>query len=368
VRLFRIGALLVALMMSADAFAQGAPRTPAGDAGRAGWSAIRDGRNDEAAAAFAAAIKTEPRDPSLYLGAGLAAQLLGDLNKARESLEQALTLAPNFTAASLLLGDLLYRQSDLQGAIAIFEAAVTHAPNDKTLAGRLARLRQEPSPEKGFFQSQSAHFVVLFEGPADDELARRAVEVLESAYWRVGTALYTFPDGVITVVLYTEQQFRDTTRSPSWAAAAYDGRIRIPMRGALDQAPGELERVLTHELTHVIIRAIAPRAVPAWLNEGLAVMFEPDGSRWAQNTLEASKARIPLDDLAHSFDGLSGSQARTAYAESADAARRLFDRVGGAGVVALLQEIARGVPLAEAFERRLLTPYSTFLGSLDPAR
>jgi hypothetical protein len=108
--------------------------------------------------------------------------------------------------------------------------------------------------------------------------------------------------------------------------------------------------------------------VPTWLNEGLAVMFEPDGSRWAQNTLEASSARIPLDDLAHSFDALSGSQARTAYAESAEAARRLFDRVGGAGVVALLQDIARGVPLTEAFERRLLAPYSTFVGSLDPAR
>ena len=36
--------------------------------------------------------------------------------------------------------------------------------------------------------------------------------------------------------------------------------------------------------------------------------------------------------------------------------------------VALLQDIARGVPLTEAFERRLLTPYSTFVGSLDPAR
>jgi hypothetical protein len=31
--------------------------------------------------------------------------------------------------------------------------------------------------------------------------------------WRVGTALYTFPEHVITVVLYTAEQFRDTTRS-----------------------------------------------------------------------------------------------------------------------------------------------------------
>jgi hypothetical protein len=195
-------------------------------------------------------------------------------------------------------------------------------------------------------------------------MARRAVDVLESAYWRVGTALYTYPDHVITVVLYTEQQFRDTTRSPSWAAAAYDGRIRIPMRGALDEASGELERVLTHELTHAMIRAIAPRGVPTWLNEGLAVLFEPGGSQWAALTLSASPARIPLAELSGGFDSFSGNQARIAYAESGEAARRLLDEVGGAGVVALLQDIARGVPLEEAFERRMLTPYSAFAASL----
>jgi tetratricopeptide (TPR) repeat protein len=352
-----LAAFACAMAMSAAAFAQAA-------AGRAGWDAIREGRNEDAAAAFADALRAEPRNPSLYLGAGLAAQLLGDTAKARESFEQALKLAPNFTPASIVLGDLLYKHSDLQGAIAVYEAARRYAPDDKTLLARLAQLRDEPSPEKGFFQSQSAHFTVLFEGPADDELARRAVDVLESAYWRVGTALYTFPDHVITVVLYTEEQFHDTTRSPSWAAAAYDGRIRIPMRGALDQAPGELERVLTHELTHAMIRAIAPRGVPTWLNEGLAVMFEPEGSQWASGTLAASNARIALDKLAGSFDNLSGTQARVAYAESGEAARRLFDEIGGAGVVALLQDIARGVPLAEAFQRRMLTPYSAFAASL----
>ena len=333
-------------------------------AGRTGWDAIRAGKNEQAAAAFADALRAEPRDPSLYLGAGLAAQLLGDTAKARESLEQALRLAPDYTPASLLLGDLLYRQSDLQGAIAVYEAAIKYAADDNTLRARLTQLREEPSPERGFFQSQSAHFTVLFEGPADEELARRAVDVLEQAYWNVGTALYTFPDHVITVVLYTEEQFRDTTRSPSWAAAAYDGRIRIPMRGALEQAPGELERVLTHELTHAMIRAIAPRGVPTWLNEGLAVMFEPGGRAWASTTLAEGDARIPLEQLAGSFDGFSGNQARIAYAESGEAARRLFDEVGGAGVVALLQDIARGVPLADAFHQRVLTPYSAFAASL----
>jgi hypothetical protein len=215
-----------------------------------------------------------------------------------------------------------------------------------------------------WFQSPSAHFTVYFEGPSDEVLARRAVDVLESAYWRVGTALYTFPDHVITVVLYTEEQFRDTTRSPAWAAAAYDGQIRVPMRGALDRSPGELERVLTHELTHAMIQAIAPRGVPVWLNEGLAVTFEPEGNAWASDVLATSKTRIDLDQLAGGFDRFTGDQARLAYAESANAARTLFDQVGGAGVVTLLQDLARGVPVADAFERRTLMSYSAFAASL----
>ena len=140
------------------------------------------------------------------------------------------------------------------------------------------------------------------------------------------------------------------------------------MRGALEQAPGELDRVLTHELTHEMIRAIAPRGVPTWLNEGLAVMFEPEGTQWADQVLRTSNARIPLGDLAGSFDKLSSNQARTAYAESADAAHRLFDQVGGASIVALLQDIARGIPLSEAFEHRMLTPYDSFAASFSPAR
>jgi hypothetical protein len=33
--------------------------------GRAGWEAIRAGKNEEAAASFGVAIRDEPRDPSL---------------------------------------------------------------------------------------------------------------------------------------------------------------------------------------------------------------------------------------------------------------------------------------------------------------
>lgn len=357
-------ALVCALaLFVVDVSSQGIPGTRAAAAGRAGWEAIRAGRASDAAGAFAEAIDAEPRDPSLHLGAGLAAHLLGQPTAARHALGRALTLAPGYTAASLLLGEILYRGSDLDGAIRVYEQALAHAPDHPRLTSRLQDWRREAAVHSGFFQSNGAHFTVLFEGPADEELARRALEMLEAAYWRVGTALYTFPEGVITVVLYTQEQFRDITRSPEWAAALYDGRIRVPMRGAL-QRPAELERVLAHEFTHALVRSLAPAGVPAWLNEGLAVLFEPDGLAWADAQLARSRVRLPYDRLASGFGRLPGSDARLAYAQGAAAAHRLIELAGTTAVVGLLQDLARGEPFAQAFERRALVPFDTFVAGL----
>ena len=334
------------------------------DAGRVGWDAIREGRHQDAADAFARALDVEPRDPSLHLGAGLASFLLGQSTTARLSLERALSLAPSLTPASLLLGDLLYKNSDIAGAIQVYEAALPYAPDDKTLHARLNTLRREAALHDRFFASHGSHFTVLFEGPADEALAARAIEVLEAGYWRIATALAAYPENIITVVLYTQEQFRDITRSPQWAAGAYDGRIRVPVRGSATQAR-ELERVLVHELTHAFVQSIAPRGIPVWLHEGLAVMFEPDAASSSSIQLPPPEAQISLERLAGSFAALSTSEARVAYTQSAAIVRAMFDLGGPGAVGALLQDIARGESLAAAFERQFFTQYGTFFESVS---
>ncbi len=224
-----------------------------------------------------------------------------------------------------------------------------------------------PDLHNDFFQSQGSHFTVHFEGPQDHRLASRAIEVLEEAYSAIGTGLGIFPDGTLNVVLYTQQQFQDITHAPAWAAAAYDGTIRLPIRGALDH-PEELRRVLFHELTHAMVQTVAPRRVPTWLNEGLAVMFEPAGVAWARTRLGATDARLPFERLAANFHGLSADEAQLAYAQSAVAARALYELGGGYTVVAILRDLAGGRPFPAAFEERAFLPYDLFLHTLDPSR
>lgn len=225
---------------------------------------------------------------------------------------------------------------------------------------------QPPVPAP-LFHSPGAHFTVLFEGAQDYELARRALDILEQGYLQVGMGLNTWPDRNVPVVLYTEQQFRDITRAPDWAAAAYDGTIRVPLRGALAQ-PAELTRVLVHELTHAMLHSAAPRGLPQWLNEGIAVNFEPHGVEWAEAELATGRRPLPFDTLARSFRRLSGDAARMAYAQSAVVVHRMMQESGGTTLNAVLQDLNAGTSFDAAFEHRFFMPFDTYAASLASGR
>src|SRR5438552_231480 len=73
---------------------------------RDGWQAIQTGSYEEAMRYFKDATILRPNDPTLFLGAGLAAHLQGQADRARVALQEALTLNPRLTEASLLSGEI----------------------------------------------------------------------------------------------------------------------------------------------------------------------------------------------------------------------------------------------------------------------
>ena len=206
-------------------------------------------------------------------------------------------------------------------------------------------------------------FTVSFEGQADAQLATRALESLERASTRIGGVLGIYPLNPIAVVLYTGEQFRDITRAPLWAAGAFDGTIRIPMRGALEHAT-ELDRVLAHEFTHALIHALGPRGVPIWLNEGLAAALEREHPLQPKAPADAPSGQVPLRTLQKSFRALTGIEAQRAYATSAFATQRLIEEAGGVALANLLRDLALGVDFETAFARRMQRSFSDFQTSL----
>ena len=352
------GALLLSLAGVAGVAAQIDPRAALLE--RGAWEALEAGRAQAAAEAFREAIAIDGRNARLHLGAGMAAALERRDRDAKDAFERALALEPKLTQARALLGQVQHRLNDLTGAIRTFEALVAQVPDDRDAQATLDRWRRELELHDRMQQAIGSHFTVSFEGPAEAALAAQALEVLDRAYWRIGLVLGgTYPNEPVPVVLYTGEQFRDVTRSPSWAAAAYDGIIRVPMRGALD-SPTELDRVLSHEFTHALIRSLAPRGVPTWLNEGLATALETGDLDWAEKQVAAQSAPVPLRALQSGFSRLNGGQAQLAYATSALAARRLIEEAGGFAIANLLRDLGDGVDFEAAFLHRIQRPFSEF--------
>jgi len=355
---FTLVACLLALSVPGIVAAQSGPRDPAALV-QAGAKALDERRFGDALEAFTAASAIVPRDPSLCFGAGMAAFMLGRNADAQELFEKALTLNPRYRAASEWLGELHYRAGRLKEAVDVYETALKYAPGATEMEARLGEWKKETSLQSRFYEARGAHFSVRFEGPGDELLARRAVDRLEEQYWRIGQALTAYPPNPITVVLYTQQQFRDITRLPSWTAAAYDGRIHVPMRGALEQTE-ELDRVLGHEFVHAVVFMLGGRNVPMWLNEGLAAHLERGGAEEAERVLAATRARPALEQLHRSFTGLSGEDAQVAYALSAKAVRRMMELRSPAAIVTLLQDLARGAAFATAFHQHIGMRYEDF--------
>jgi len=325
---------------------------------RAGWDALANGQAAQAAAAFREALAASPKNARLHLGAGLAAALQRRDTDARDEFEQALALEPKLTDARRQLGLIQYRLGDALSAIRTYETLAAEAPDDADAAATLDRWKREQALHDRMRDAIGSHFTVSFEGPEEAALADEALQSLDRAYWRIGQELGTFPNEPIRVVLYTAEQFRDITRSPSWAAGAYDGTIRVPMRGALDD-PKELDRVLAHEFTHALIRTLASRNVPTWLNEGIAAAMEAGDLDWA-NKFEAQTRRVPLRALQSGFGRFTGAQAQLAYATSALAARRLLEEAGGFAIANLLRDLGEGVAFEAAFLHRIQRPFAEF--------
>ena len=145
-------------------------------------------------------------------------------------------------------------------------------PSAKVARARLERVRKEHVTEKDFSRDVTSHFLIKYEGREKIEAGRIILRILEDAYGEVGKSLSYYPDREIQVILYSSQQFQEVTDAPGWSGGIYDGKIRIPIGGIEKETPG-LRRLLYHEYTHAVVRALAPRC-PTWLNEGLAQYFE----------------------------------------------------------------------------------------------
>lgn len=317
---------------------------------REGMAQMKSGDYRAAQDSFESALRYHESGIEAHVGLGMVYFHQHEDRFAERELKRVLELEPRNAGAYEILGEISYRNDDLETAISHWEKAAALDPSAARLRERLERVRKEQKAEKDFNRDVTSHFLTKYEGREKIEAGRIVLRILEDAYAEVGRALSFYPDREIQVVLYSGEQFREVTDAPGWSGGIYDGKIRIPVGGIEQETPG-LRKILYHEYTHAVVRSVTQRC-PTWLNEGLAQYFEGRNIDSRQQGMLRQIVREdklpPLSRLEGSFVSMGADRATYAYLVSLSAVRYMIDSFGLYRVRSVLDELAAGADADKA--------------------
>lgn len=319
--------------------------------------------NDEAIEQYRSALGFAAKQPDLQLASLVRLAYVhlhrSEYSAAVEYLDRARAVAPKSVVVARLSGWAYYGLDRLDEAVEQWNIAQQIEP-DPDVAKLLEKAETDKEAESGFRSGQTSHFTLHYEGSATPQLAAEILLALEDDFRSIQSELRFAPQEPVAVVLYTQQNFRDITRAPSWAGAWNDGRIRVPVQG-LTSVSDQLSRILKHELTHSFVRQMTQGHCPQWLHEGLAQWMEGRRSDAAAQPLVAAyehQQNPPLKALEGSWAEFSGPQAGIAYAWSLAAVEFIVANSGMWGVERLLDNLASGAAIEPALGSALQTNYA----------
>lgn len=298
-----------------------------------------------------------PRDPHVLSWTGILAYSVGRRNTALEFLQAAIDVDERTVIAHEYLGHVYYARELLEKAVASWKRAIELDPARKKFLGApLGKAERELAVESGMRIETSTHFKCKY----GNDHARATTGVilgwLEDAYHELGGRLHQFPRERLTVVLYGDKSFNVVSGGHEWAAALYDGKIRVPVQN-FRTTKRQLKKTLRHEYCHFLVRSITPQC-PSWINEGLAQLAEGEPSRTVRSRLrEMSRAGtlIPIARLVPSFARISErDRAWLAYAEAVSFVTFLRDEHGG---LPRLEELLRALAKGDDWEATFYRVY-----------
>jgi stage II sporulation protein D len=169
----------------------------------------------------------------------------------------------------------------------------------------------------------------------DRALLMDAQKALRSAEDKIGWQL---ADNVTLKVFPSVAAYLDATGEPGWMAASTRGRvIRLQPAEALRRMAAP-QKILEHELLHLLVESKARPGTPLWFREGLVLALSgevgPAQERWSEVQLENSLT-----------NPTSEQQLRAAYREAGARVQKLIRTSGKAAV---LDWLVKGLPTTTA--------------------
>ncbi len=299
---------------------------------------------------FSSESSSRQQEHSNIINKGISLYKDGRNDEALQHLEDAVSRGIISPEAHFVLGNIYYDKNDLLNAIKNWEIAQHHSPN-KAIHSKIVKAKKELKHDEKLSDKISCNFVLKYD--QDDTYSSELVlHLLVNAYNQLAYDFGLYENSEFTVILYSHEDFTNILNVPSWAAAIYDGKIRIPFQYAsLDI--DELESIIRHELTHAIIHRIAGNKVPAWIHEGIAQYKDgvnDSGVKEALKIAVVNNGMIPISELTAGFGNFKDkTRVRVAYAESLDFIEYLINNYGFYTILDILNNFNNHASLDELF-------------------
>jgi tetratricopeptide (TPR) repeat protein len=293
------------------------------------------------------------KDSSYLPCTGISYFKIGDFAAAITYLEKGVDAGKQEYMCRRFLAFAYYYRHEFDKSIMNAEKALVIS-KDQELEVFYARLMREKQAHRNFASESSSHFKVQFDGYEHGGISRSVIGMLEDAYSQIGRDLDYYPSQPITVILYTNHDFRDVTQAPAWSGGYFDlndGKIRVPVRGAQGQE-ALLKTVLFHEYVHALIHSITKNC-PRWIHEGMAEYYSKGSS-------QRIGQKIPFSHLDSAFYQRDSRIIQLAYIQSHSAVSYLIDRYGTGRMKDLLTALSTGNDLTQAFTRAFQMSYTEF--------
>ncbi|MBI3404913.1 MAG: tetratricopeptide repeat protein [Acidobacteria bacterium] len=320
---------------------------------------LERGNMDSAVAHYRRALTFAPSHLGVLLSISYLHLRLSEYSQALEYLERGQRVAPNSPDVAKLLGWAYYGLNKIDPAVREWKRALS-LREDSDVERALAKALKDQQVESEFREGETRHFTLRYHGGAAPQLAREILRTLEDHFRTIDTELNFTPPEAIGVLLYTQQDFVDITRAPSWAGALNDGRIRIPVQGLTSVTP-HLSSTLKHELTHSFVHQKTRGRAPVWMQEGIAQWMEGKRSRDNASLLLQAyerKLSLPLQAMEGAYSGMPSDVASYAYAWSLGVVEYIVQSNGVGDLVRILDRMNTERNTEEAVRSVLKMGYS----------
>ena len=231
-------------------------------------------------------------------------------------------------------------------------------------------LRDSPN----WLSVKTCHFIIRYT-KKDTYFAQQLQELAEKNYAYVTNHIGLYPPQKITIYIaapkesFLRLQTPTSKMSAQVIGIAYPGLYRILLLSprAISKGHIQLEKIFTHELTHIVLGATyqdnSPVHLPRWFNEGLC-MFEAKQWNWQYRMLMTRICLkgdfIPLHELEYSFP-TDSVLLNKAYAQSFSLISFILNKYGQKS----LRKITNALIQGEGFDQALYKAIGLDLYTLE---